>query len=358
MCKPISGRDKNIKESQTQDKPFFAYLAYTAPHWPIQAPDKTIEKYKGRYDSGYEALYQQRLNKQKQLGLLAEQSRASAASPSITPWHELTNKEQKTEARRMEIYAAMIDEIDSHTGRIIQHLKDNKLFDNTVIIFLSDNGAEGHNLDNTWPKDGYPKIRKVIDETHDFSFDNMGKPSSYTFLGEGWARASSPALKYYKGSTTEGGTRVAAFAHYPAAFRRGVIEEQMISVKDITPTLLEIAGINPPQGHYKGKAIEPITGITMTSLLTNGVLPKAAKERTLGIQLMGKRALRKGDWKLVHMPPPYGSNQWQLYNLKTDLAETKDLAASHPDKLKELLQLWQQYSKENNVILPDWVSGY
>ncbi|WP_339671032.1 arylsulfatase [Dasania marina] len=348
---------ENIEQDKAQGKPFFAYLAYTAPHWPIQAPDKTIAKYKGRYDSGYEALYTQRLNKQKELGLLPA-AQATTASPSIRPWNELTKDQQKIESRRMEIYAAMVDEVDSHTGRLVSYLKQNNLFDNTVIIFMSDNGAEGHNLDNTWPKDTYPKIRKVIDDTHDFSFDNMGKPSSYTFLAEAWARASSPALKYYKGSTTEGGTRVAAFAHYPKHFRAGAIENNLVSVKDLTPTLLDIVGITAPKDSYKGRPIEPITGISMATLLTDGVLPQAAQQRVLGIQLMGKRAIRKGDWKLVHMPAPYGNGEWQLYNLKNDLAEANDLAISQPKKLQEMLTLWQQYATENNVILPDWVSGY
>jgi arylsulfatase len=349
---------ENIEESRASGQPFFAYLAYTAPHWPIQAPDDMLDKYKGRYDAGYDVIHAQRLEKQKALGLLPESVQPTPHSGTTFAWNQLSDEERKVEVRQMEIYAAMIDEVDINTGRLVSYLKASGLFENTLIIFMSDNGAEGHNMDSTWPADKFPKIRKVIDETHNFSYENMGKPSSYVFLGEGWARASSPAIKYYKGMTSEGGTRVSAFVYYPKVFSSGTIEKKLVSVKDIAPTLLEMAGIKPPGTQYKGRQVESMSGISMASLFRSGMLPKLAENRVLGIELMGKRAIRKGDWKLVHMLAPYGNGDWQLYNLKQDLAETHDLASKNPNKLNELKVLWDQYSKENKVILPDWVSGY
>ena len=350
---------KNIEENRTSGQPFFAYLAYTAPHWPIQAPDDVIDKYRGQYDIGYDQVHMQRLKKQQALGLLHESAIApSRNTKTSTSWQKLSLHEKKVQARQMEIYAAMIDEIDVNTGKLIHYLKEKQLLENTLIIFMSDNGAEGHDLDSTWPYEATPNIRKIIDASHDFSFENLGKPNSYAFIEEAWARASAPALKHYKGATSEGGTRVAAFMHFPKALRATAIENALISVKDITPTLLDIAGLPTPDKHYKGRKIEPITGVSILPLLTRGEMPIQAKNRVLGIELMGKRAIRQGDWKLVHMPPPYGNNRWQLYNLKQDLAEQHDLSEKHPDKLEALKNLWRQYAKENNVILPDWVSGY
>ncbi len=347
-----------IEEGRSAEKPFFAYLAYTAPHWPLQVPDDVLDKYKGRYDHGYETLHEQRFESQKSLGLLPKSSRPAPRPPKMRAWKQLTGEQRKVEARQMEIYAAMIDEIDTNTGRVIDYLKASGLLDNTVVLFMSDNGAEGHDIDATFPADVFPNIRKVIDKSSDFSYENMGRPDSYVFAGGGWARASSPAIKYYKGVTYEGGTRVSAFAYGPKKFRSGVIENELVSVLDITPTLLELAGVIHPGRKYKGRNIEPMTGISMASLFQSGKLPTVARKRVLGGELMGKRAIRKGDWKLVYMPQPYGTGGWQLYNLKEDLAETTDLSATYPEKLSELTSLWDRYSKENNLILPDWVSGY
>ncbi len=347
-----------IEESKAAGQPFFAYLAYTAPHWPLQVPDDVLEKYKSRYDDGYDALHVKRFTNQNALGLLPKSASPTPRPERLRAWHQLSDEQKTVEIRRMEIYAAMIDEIDVNTGRVIDYLKANGLFENTIVIFMSDNGAEGHDIDSTFPTKVFPKIRKVIDESSDFSYRNMGRPDSYVFAGEGWAWASSPALKHYKGATYEGGTRVLAFAYYPRVFRSGVIENELISIKDVVPSLLELAGVVHPGRRYKGRDIEPMTGMSMVPLLQSDKLPMAAKDRVLGVELMGKRAIRKGEWKLVYMPEPYGIGDWQLYNLRQDLVETKDLSARYPRKVKELKALWEEYSEENNLILPDWVSGY
>lgn len=349
---------EQIEGNRQTGKPFFAYLAYTAPHWPLHAPDNTLEKYKGRYDEGYDVFHQRRLEGQIAAGLLPKNTEPNPRSSKLKAWEQLTDEEKKIEARQMEVYAAMIDEVDVHTGRVIDYLKDKGLFENTLVLFLSDNGAEGHDLDSTISPDLYPDIRSVIDNRFDFSYENMGKPFSYPFVGEGWARASSPSLKHYKGATFEGGTRVAAFVHYPRQLRSGAVEDTLFSVMDVTPTLLDLADVEHPGANYKGKTVAPMNGISMLPLLQNGKLPEEAENRVLAFELMGKRAVRKGDWKIVHMRPPYGIDAWQLYNLKDDLAEENDLSSRHPEKLKELEALWDEYVRENNVILPDWVSGY
>lgn len=335
-------------------KPFFGMLSFTAPHWPLQAPDEAIAKYRGRYDAGFDALFAQRLQKQKELGLIPTDAEGAARPPKGRAWDSLTPEQKKVEARAMEVYAAMIDQMDAHTGRVFDYLKKNGLYDNTIVLFISDNGAEGHDLDETWPADLFPQIRKVVDETHDFSYAQMGRPGSYTLYGPNWARVSAPALSLHKGFATEGGTRTAGILRVPGVTKSGQVVRELVTVKDFTPTLLELAGVKHPGNSYQGRAVEPMSGMSILPILKG----EKVAERVHGGELFGKRFVRQGDWKLVHMPKPWGTGEWQLFNLRSDLAERHDLSAKQPEKVAELQQLWTQYARDNNVILPDQVSGY
>ncbi|MVW85786.1 arylsulfatase [Pseudomonas sp. PB101] len=343
-----------IAADKGSGKPFFGMLSFTAPHWPLQAPDAAIAKYRGRYDAGFDAVFEQRLQKQKELGLIPVNAEGAARSPKGKAWSSLTPEQQKVEARAMEVYAAMVDQMDANTGRVFDYLKKNGLYDNTIVLFISDNGAEGHDLDETWPAELFPKIRKVIDESHDFSYEQMGRPGSYTLYGPNWARASAPAFSLYKGFQTEGGIHTVGILRVPGVTHNGQIVGELVSVKDITPTLLELAGVKHPGDSYKGRAIAPMSGVSILPVLKG----EQAAVRVQGGELFGKYFIRKGDWKLVHMPKPWGSGKWQLFNLQSDLAERRDLSGKHPEKLAELQQLWAEYARDNNVILPDQVSGY
>lgn len=343
---------------QEGKQPFFAYLSFTAPHWPLQAPDAAIAKYRGKYDSGYDHLLSRRLHQAKLKGVIPSDAGVNVAPPAYRPWTSLSADEQKIEARAMEIYAAMIDEIDRHTGRLLQHLEDSGELENTLIIFMSDNGAEAHDLDETWPADLFPKIRKTIDESHDFSYENMGRPGSYVLYGHGWGRAGSPAFSLYKAFPTEGGTRVAAFAWHPKLVRGGAIDNTRLSVKDVTPTILDLLDIEHPGTQYEGREVEPMTGWSILPVLAGDHEPQKFAERVTGSELFGKRSITHGAWKIVHMPVPYGNDRWQLFNLEQDLAERHDLAMTHPEKLEQMQRFWDAYYEENDIILPDWVSGY
>ena len=345
----------NYIGNKSASKPFFAYLAFTAPHWPLQAPDNTINKYQQRYRQGYDALARTRLQNQQALGLLPKHATLSNKAPGVKDWQQLSIPEQKVAEKAMAIYAAMVDEMDQHTGRLINHLQAIGELDNTVIIFLSDNGAEGHTLDQTWPMAMFPKIRTTINASHNFSYRNMGRPGSYTFYGEGWAHAAAPAFRLYKGYPTQGGIHVPAFIYGPG-FNKQAIVDAVVSVQDLAPTILELAAVSHPGSRYRGRAVEPVTGQSLLPLLQNP--PAGFAAAPIANEVMGKRFVQHGHWKLVNLKPPYGNGNWQLYNLQQDPAESRDLAASQPQKLQQLLALWQHYDKENNVILPDWVSGY
>jgi arylsulfatase len=345
-----------LREDADSDSPFFAVLAFTAPHWPLQAPTPAIEKYRGKYSGGYDELYARRLAGVRKQGLLAMGVPEAERPPGARPWNSLGAGEQRREAHAMAVYAAMIDQLDYHSGRVIDHLEGAGQLENTLILFLSDNGAEGHDLDETWPADLFPAIRKIIDERHDFSLENMGKPGSYTLYGPGWARAGSPGLRLYKAFPSEGGTRVCAFVHYPAQIAGGRISRRTISVKDIAPTLLDYAGVEVPKGAYRGREIHTMQGRSLRDRWLAGDSP--AEEAIIGTELFGKYALRRGRWKVLRMPPPYASGEPELYDLEKDPGETRNLADSEPGKMREMMKAWETYSAENGVILPDWVSGY
>lgn len=343
-----------IEADKDSNAPFFGMLSYTAPHWPLQAPKDAMEKYRGRYDAGYDQIFNERLEAQKSMGLIPADAEGAPRPPKGRLWDSLSSEEQKVESRAMEIYAAMVDELDAHTGRVFDYLKQNDLYDNTIVIFMSDNGAEGHDLDETWPADLFPEIRKVIDETNDFSYEQMGRVGSYTFYGPNWAWAGAPAFRLHKGFPTEGGTRSIAIIKAPD-LEGGEINDSLTSVKDIAPTLLELAGIEHPGTEYKGREITPITGTSLMPVLSDNA---EVEDRVLGGELFGKYYIRQGDWKLVMMPKPYGDDEVQLFNLSEDLGERHDLSQEHPEKLAEMRALWEQYAEENDVIIPNWVSGY
>lgn len=345
-----------VEADREGDRPFFAYLAFTAPHWPLQAPDAAIARQSGRYDAGYDDLARRRLARQKQLGIVPADALLAARAPHGRPWSTLSAAERRTATRAMEVYAAMIQELDRNTGRLLDYLARRGLLANTLVVFLSDNGAEGHDLDETWPAALFPDIRRTIDATHDFSYERMGRPGSYTLYGPDWARAGAPALRLYKGFPTEGGTRVAAFLYYPRELPRARLVDDDVSIRDIAPTLLEFAGVPWQGSRHDDATVEPITGRSLLPLLRGQ--ERALPQRADGVELVGKYAIRIGAWKLVHMPKPYGSGDWQLYDLGSDLAESHDLAAARPDKVAELRAAWDAYARDNHVILPDWVSGY
>ena len=351
-----------IGQGLGDSKPFFACLAFTAPHFPLQAPAASMEKYSGRYDAGYDVLHAQRFQRLKELGIIPTDTEAFPPLPAEKPWERLTERERKVSARTMEIYAAMIDDLDRHVGKVVDYLKDVGEYDNTLVFFLSDNGAEGHRLD-----DGLVPLLEWSRQCCDNRYGNMGRPDSYVMLGPNWARAAAGPFRMFKGFTTEGGIRVPAFIHYPAHVRGGVLRREVVTVMDIMPTLLEFAGVSHPGTGYNGRDVLPMQGRSLVGLLGGKAPATGEKDFSMGWELLGKRAYREGDWKIVWQPEQESwepwtdgikTGQWQLYNLANDLAEMRDLSAQHPQILRELTTGWERYAQENGVILPDWISGY
>ena len=281
-----------IDAGRSGAKPFFAYLAYTAPHWPLQAPAEDIAAQAGRYDTGYEVIAARRLARMKQLGLLpadfvANPGLASAAQGGRGKkrWSELSRDEQASQARRMEVYAAMVSQMDRQIGRVIRHLKDTGAYDNTLIVFMSDNGAD--------PGPARP------DRHADHSLANMGRPGSTISYGERWTEVSSTPLRLWKGRTgAEGAISSPAIVRMPRQRSARAPLRSPMYVTDVLPTLLDVAGIAVPAGRYAGRRIEPVSGVSFRALLESD-RPATHGPRTLFAgEMLGMRFVRKDDWKL------------------------------------------------------------
>lgn len=337
-----------IDESRGDGRPFFAYLAFTAPHWPLQAPAESIAGFEGRYDDGYEALHAKRVAAQRRLGLIPADALAAPPIPGRRAWLELSEEERRVEARKMEIYAAMVADLDEYVGRVVDHLKQTGEYDNTFIFFLSDNGAEGHDLEATWPH-----LSEHIQARCDNSYENMGRSNSYLYYGPDWARACGGVFSLYKAYASEGGIRVPAFACMPERFAGERTSRAFASVLDLMPTILELADMSPAFDTNRDLDELPMQGRSMLPLLRGESEHIHAADEVMAWELFGRRAVRRGDWKLSFNTEPLGPGRWQLFHLSTDPGETFDLAGRYPERRQQLLEYWQAYVEQMGVILPD-----
>jgi arylsulfatase A-like enzyme len=334
-----------IENDRKDDKPFFAYLAYTAPHWPLQAPDESIARFKGKYDRGYQALYEERFNRLKKLGFVKPDAKPISNERFQPAWDALSNEEKKVEARKMEIYAAMVSDLDTYIGKVIAYLKEIGEFDNTFIMFMSDNGAEANRMDLA------PFIADHVGKEYDHSLENLGRENSYVMYGKNWASVSAAPFFRHKMTGFEGGIHVPAFVNYPKLVTPGTRNSGAGHVMDILPTLLELANTKHPGTSYQGKEVLPVKGKSLIPLITGKVDQIHDKNAIMGFELHGHRSIRQGDWKLVwDFALPEKERRWSLYNLAEDPFEQHDLSETMPEKYKEMINNWDVYAKENEVI--------
>lgn len=261
-----------LDTGRDSDAPFFAYLSFSAPHIPVQAPETHIDLYNGLYDEGFDVIRQRRLASMQQLGLVSSEVSTGRRAPTTTPWDQLSQEEQRIHARRMEVYAGAVDNMDDNVGRLLDYLKQTGQFDNTLILFMSDNGAAGFN--------GYQseRLSKAYNNA-DNSLENLGRDGSMMFYGPGWASAGSAPFYLFKRHMTEGGLRVPFIVSGPGVNQPGSIYRQVLTVRDVAPSLLEMVGITYPAGSYDGREILPQTGRSFASQL--------AGERTFIIEVFG-----------------------------------------------------------------------
>ncbi len=334
------------------EAPFFAYLAFPAPHFPLQAPDESLAVYRGAYDAGYDALFDARLAAAKRLGVAPASAVGDRPYPGQRAWLALSPAERAVEARRMEIFAAMVTDVDTHLGRVLDVLRARGELEHTVVVFMSDNGAEGHDMATEWTA-----VADTAKACCNNALENMGRPGSYVWLGPNWSRASSAPFRLFKGYPTEGGTRVPVIVSYRGLSTHGVTDARA-HVSDLMPTLLDLAGVSHPGDTFAGHAVAPMTGVSLKPLLDGTAPWTRAADEVVADELMGKRFVSEGALKALWLPMPHGRARWQLYDLTADPSERIDLAGERPQDLARLRAHWDDYARRNHVVLPNWVSGY
>jgi arylsulfatase len=329
------------------DKPFFLYVAFTAPHWPLHAPAAAVAKYKGKYDAGYQAIREKRFARQKQLGLVPADAELS---PIAGRWDEQKNK--PWEARCMEVYAAQDELMDAGVGRIVAALKSDKQLDNTLIVFLSDNGGCAEKTGRESRPAGaqpaaegvHPPLTRDGRTIRDGKAVLPGPDDTFIAYGMNWANVSNTPFRQYKHWVHEGGISTPLIAHWPGGIsRRGEIENQPGHVIDLMPTCIALAGASYPR-EFNGHAIKSMQGISLMPALVGEPL---RRETPLFWEHEGNRAIRDGQWKLVARG---ADGPWELYDMTTDRAELHDLADAQPQRVKELSTQWQHWAETNGVL--------
>ena len=342
-----------IDANRGDGKPFFAYVAHQAPHDPYHLPTEWRTRHVGEYDKGWDAVRQERLKRQIELGIMPAGTRLAERMWFLPDPVVLAPASRAILGKKMELYAGMVENMDFHVGRLIDHLKKIGEYENTIFIVFGDNGAEGTDLFKMIA--GTPGTRDYLFAAINWSQTDphaWGDPGSYVAYGPMWAQVSMTPLSQYKGWLGEGGIRNALIVSGPAVKRpKGSINQGLMYVADLMPTLLEVAGARYPKT-LKGRELPALIGKSWGPVLAGQAESPRTEQDYIGWEIFGNRAVRQGDWKLRWEYKPLGKGDWELFNLAADPAERKDLAAERPDKVKALMALWDDYVRKNNVILP------
>jgi len=341
-----------IDEGRKDGKPFFAYLTFTAPHGPLHLPDDWLRRYKNRYDEGWDAIRQQRLARMHELGIIDKDANDADRLYFLPRSSMLTPAVRVMQGRKMELYAGMVEYMDDQIGRVFDYLKKIGEYDNTVVIFISDNGAEGNDLRAMVA--GNVGSMGFLHAMNNFAEDgrnSLGRKGTYAEYGPAWAQVSMAPFRIFKGWVSEGGIRSPLIVSGPGVKGAGEINKKAIlHVMDIVPTVLELAGIEHPS-IYKGREIAPVQGKSWVGMLAGRTQSPRTSDDWLGWELFNNRAIRQGDWKISWLYQPFGTYDWQLFNLAEDPGEQYDLSAKFPEKKKALVALWDEYVETNGVII-------
>lgn len=328
----------------TRDAPYFGYLAFQAVHIPVQAPKEFSDRYAGRFDAGWEATRRARWDRAIAAGIVPADAPYAALPADARPWSSLKPDDRAKYARAMEVYSGMIEAMDHHIGRLMDHIASRGELDNTIFVITSDNGPE--------PSD--PVHEPWMDiwmalNGYNWNLDGMGERGSLGFIGPEWASAISAPGSFYKFYASDGGLRVPMVIAGPGV-PAGQRHAGLTFVTDITPTLLELAGagVATPEG------ARPITGRSLLPLLTGATDRAYGPAETFGVEVSGNAALFRDNWKLVRNMPPVGDGTWRLYDHAKDPAEVNDLSAAMPEVFQTMLAEYDAYAKQSGVLtLPD-----
>jgi arylsulfatase len=342
-----------IDANRGDGKPFFAYVAHQAPHDPYHLPKDWRSRHVGAYDKGWDAVRQERLKRQVELGIMPAGTELAERMWFLPDPVVLAPASRAILGKKMELYAGMVENMDHHVGRLVDHLKKIGEYENTIFIVFGDNGAEGSDLFQMIA--GSPGSRDFLFASINWSQTHpnaWGDPGSYVGYGPMWAQVSMTPFSQYKGWLAEGGIRNALIVSGPVVKRpQGSLNHGVLHVADLMPTLLDVAGTSYPKAS-QGRELPPLIGKSWMPLLAGKSDAVRTDQDYLAWEVFGNRAVRQGEWKLRWQFKPYGKGDWELFNVARDPAERRDLAAQNPDKVKALIALWDGYVKANNVILP------
>ena len=342
-----------IASNRGDGKPFFAYVAHQAPHDPYHLPRESRNGHVAEYDKGWDALRRERLDRQIELGIMPADTQLSERMWFLPDPTTLAEMPRAVLGKKMELYADLVVNLDGHIGRLIDYLKEIGEYDNTIFIVFGDNGAEGTDLFQMIA--GTPGTRDFLWAAINWSQTDphaWGDPGSFVGYGPMWAQVSMTPFSQYKGWMAEGGIRNALIVSGPVVTREaGSINHGVMHVADIMPTLLEVAGTAYPDS-VDGRAMPAMVGKSWSGVLAGTSDSPRTDNDYMGWELFGNRAIRQGDWKLRWQWKPFGTEEWELFNLADDPGERIDLAADKPDKLDALYRLWEDYVAANNVIVP------
>ncbi len=320
------------------DKPFFAYLPFQAIHIPVQAPKEFIDRYKGRYDAGWEALRKERHQRAQALGLIPQGAPLADLPPDFRAWNSLSAEDRALYAARMEVNAAMLEAMDFHIGRLIAQLKASGEYDNTIFIVSSDNGPEPSRGDDTATLGLFHWLTG-----YHIGAENMGGPGSWGFIGPEWAAAAATPGAWFKFYATEGGIRVPLIMAGPGIAPQRVSSPAMIT--DVAPTVLDWLEVDPA-----ASAGKPITGRSLLPVLSGEADSAYGPDEARAVEVSGNSALYLGDYKITRSVPPVGDGQWRLYNLARDPGETTDLSAGEPEVMQRMLAEYSAYAQRVGVL--------
>jgi arylsulfatase len=343
-----------IDANHGDGKPFFAYVAHQAPHDPYHLPRDWRNRHVGEYDKGWDAVRQERLMRQVELGIVPKDTPLAERMWFVPDPVLLAPATRAVLGKKMELYAGMVENLDYHVGRLVDHLKQIGEYENTVFVVFGDNGAEGTDLFAMIT--GTPGTRDYLFAASKWSQTSpnaWGDPGSYVAYGPMWAQVSMTPFSQFKGWLGEGGIRNALVISGPVVKRpKGSLNRGLMHVSDLMPTLLEIAGSGYPKT-LEGRELPPLIGKSWGPVLSGQAESPRTEQDALVWELFGNRAVRQGDWKLRWEYEPYGKGDWELFDLATDPAERQDLATEQPDKVRALVAIWDNYVRTNNVVLPN-----
>jgi arylsulfatase A-like enzyme len=327
-----------IHEFARSDRPFFLYVAHCAPHWPLHARPQDVQRYRETYTAGWHALRRARYRRQIKLGLFDENN---TPLPELSgrgkDWDELSDDERRFQAAKMAVHAAMVDRMDQGIGEILAALEQAGRLENTLIIFLADNGASPE----VPVEPGYDRSSETRDgrPIRYRGFDAPGAETTYTGIGARWASAANTPFRYWKMESFEGGNHTPCIIHWPRVLKTspGAVTDELAHVIDVLPTCLDLAGVSYP-GEHAGHRLTPLDGRSLAPVLAG--VGRPGHER-LFFEHVGGRAIRAGEWKLV--APTRASHEWELYHVAVDRTETRNVAAQHPERVAALRRAWEDW---------------